>query len=190
MWIRYTLALVVLGVAAHGQSNSIQYDMANLREDVRGLVQRVGELNLRVEQLERENAALRSNASDAAQSYATVAQLNDAVADLNRVVKAAAASSKSDVLQEVNRKLAALAKQTNAAIESVAKGAAQRTSVQTTFSDNYSQEGTSYTVQRGDTISSIAQKTGAKMQDIINANKIGDPTRLQVGQTLFIPAAK
>ncbi|MFM1851958.1 MAG: hypothetical protein RIS54_1642 [Verrucomicrobiota bacterium] len=190
MWIRFLLAFSFLTLAAHGQGNPVSYELANLREDVRGLVQRVGELTLRVEQLERENSALRNSADSAAQSFATVAQLNDAVADLNRTLKAADNASKGDVMQEVNRKLAALAKQTNAAVESVAKGMAQRPAVQTTFTDNYSQEGTSYTVQRGDTISSIAQKTGARTQDIINANKIGDPTRLQVGQTLFIPAAK
>jgi LysM repeat protein len=48
----------------------------------------------------------------------------------------------------------------------------------------------SYTVQRGDTLSSIAQKHGARVADIVNANKITDPTRIQVAQTLFIPAAK
>ena len=42
-------------------------------------------------------------------------------------------------------------------------------------------------MQRGDTLSSIAHKTNARTQDIINANKITDPTRLQVGQALFIP---
>lgn len=186
MWIRSLLTFSLLALVAHGQGNTIQIEMANLREDMRGLVQRVGELTMRVEQLERENTALRSGADNAAQTYVTLAQLNDAVAELNRTVKTA----KGDVMKEVNQKLTALAKQTNAAVESVAKGVAQRSTVQTTFSDNYSQEGTSYTVQKGDTISSIAQKTGASTQDIINANKIGDPTRLQVGQTLFIPAAK
>jgi LysM repeat protein len=48
----------------------------------------------------------------------------------------------------------------------------------------------SYTVQKGDTIAEIAKKTGAKQQDIINANKISDPSRITVGQTLFIPGAK
>ena len=190
MWIRFLLALSCMGLVARGQGNSIQYELANMREDMRGLVQRVGELSLRVEQLERENAALRSGADNAAQTYVTVSQLNDTVADLNRIIKSSASASKSDIMQEVNRKLSALAKQTNAAVESVAKGLAQRHAVQTTFSDNYSQEGTSYTVQKGDTISAIAQKTGARVQDIINANKIGDPSRLQVGQTLFIPSAK
>ena len=190
MWIRSSLILILTAVAAFGQGNTLQYELANMREDVRGLVQRVGELNLRVEQLERENESLRSGASSAAESFATVTQLNDAVADLNRIIKASSSSSRSEVLQQVNSKLGALAKQTNAAIESLAKGMAQRPTVQTRFADDFSQEGTSYTVQKGDTISSIAQKTGARTQDILNANRIADPTKLQVGQTLFIPSAK
>ena len=72
-----------------------------------------------------------------------------------------------------------------------AEGAATRPAVTTpTFTEDYPKEGVSYTVQKGDTLSNIAHKTGAKMQDIINANKIADPTRLQVGQTLFIPQGK
>jgi LysM repeat protein len=190
MWIRASLGLLLTAAVGLSQGTNLQYELANMREDMRGLIQRVGELTLRVEQLERENDALRSSTKSAADSYATVTQLNDAVADLNRIVKAASASSKSEVLSQVNQKLGALAKQTNAAIESLAKGMAQRPAVQTKFSDDFSQEGTSYTVQKGDTISSIAQKTGARTQDIINANKITDPTKVQVGQTLFIPAVK
>ena len=45
-------------------------------------------------------------------------------------------------------------------------------------------------MQPGDTLSKIAQKTGAKLSDIINANKIADPTKVQVGQQLFIPGGK
>jgi LysM repeat protein len=45
-------------------------------------------------------------------------------------------------------------------------------------------------VVAGDTIARIAQKTGARSQDIINANKISDPARIQVGQVLFIPGGK
>jgi LysM repeat protein len=36
----------------------------------------------------------------------------------------------------------------------------------------------------------IAKKTGASARDITNANKIVDPSRIQVGQTLFIPGGK
>jgi LysM repeat protein len=36
----------------------------------------------------------------------------------------------------------------------------------------------------------IARKTGARAQDIINANKLADPSRIQAGQVLFIPGGK
>lgn len=93
-------------------------------------------------------------------------------------------------MQQVSRQMEELARRTNAAIDSLAKGMAQRASVPTTFSDDFPKEGTTYTVQKGDTLSSIAQKTGARLQDIVNANKITDPTKIQVGQALFIPGGK
>jgi LysM repeat protein len=61
---------------------------------------------------------------------------------------------------------------------------------QTTFSDDFPKESINYTVQKGETLAVIAKKTGAKQQDIINANKIADPSHIQVGQTLIIPGGK
>jgi LysM repeat protein len=58
------------------------------------------------------------------------------------------------------------------------------------FGDTYSKEGVSYTVQKGDSIGGIARKTGAKVQDIIDANKLADPSRIQAGQVLFVPGGK
>ncbi len=179
------LFALVLAPAAPAQN--LQYEVAGLREDIRGLVQRVGELNLRVEQLERENAELRRGA--ASKDFATITQLNEAVADLNRTISAATASSKSETLQQVAAQMERLAKQTNAAIDSLAKGMATRPAVNNIFTEDYPKEGLSYTVQKGDTLSSIATKHSAKVQDIINANKITDPRSIQVGQTLFIPTS-
>jgi LysM repeat protein len=48
----------------------------------------------------------------------------------------------------------------------------------------------SYTVQKGDTLALIAKNTGAKFSDIVNANKLADPSRIRIGQTLFIPGGK
>ena len=45
-------------------------------------------------------------------------------------------------------------------------------------------------MQKGDSLAGIAKKTGAKQQDIVNTNKITDPSRIVVGQTLFIPGGK
>jgi LysM repeat protein len=188
MWKSF-LAGGVLAATAFAQT-SPQFELANLREDVRGLTQRVGDLTLRLEQLERENLELRNRSNAADKSYATVAQLNEAIADLNRNIRTAVAGSKSETLQQVSAQLEKLGKQTNAALDSLAKSNATRPTVQTTFAEDYSKEGVSYTVQKGDSLAAIAKKTGAKQQDIINANKISDPSRIAVGQTLFIPGGK
>lgn len=188
MWKSF-LAGGVLAATAFAQ-NSPQFEIANLREDVRGLTQRVGELSLRLEQLERENAELRQRTSAADKSYVSVVQLNDAIADLNRNIRTAVATSKNETLQQVSAQLEKLGKQTNAALDSLAKSQATRPAVQTNFNEDYPKEGVSYTVQKGDSLASIAKKTGAKQQDIVNANKIADPSRIVVGQTLFIPGGK
>lgn len=162
-------------------------DLANLRQDVLLLNQRVGELTLAVEQLTRENSSLQSKAS---QSYVTIEQLNRAISDMNRTMQVALADQKKDVLAQVAGQLEKLGRQTNAALDALAKNQATRPAVQTSFSDDFPKEGLNYTVQAGDTLAVIARKHNAKLQDIVNANKIADPTKIQVGQTLFIPQGK
>lgn len=185
MW-RFLLIGFALGATLRAQSPS-PLDIANMREDIRGLQQRVGDLSLRLEQLERENNELRTRVSGANQNYVTVLQLNQAVEDLNRTLRETVAASKNDTLQQVATQMEKLAKQTNAALDSLAKAQAPRAAVQTSFSEDYAKQGTSYTVQKGDTLALIAKKTGARMQDIVNANKLSDPSRIVVGQSLFIP---
>jgi LysM repeat protein len=188
--LKRMLCFSSLAVALAVPSLPAQVELANMREDLRGLIQRVGDLSLRVEQLERENAELRGKAGAAEKSYVTLTQLNDAIASINQTIRSSAAATKSETLQQVSVQMEKLAKQTNTAIDSLAKGMATRNTVQTTFSEDYAKEGISYTVQKGDTLAVIAKKTGAKTQDIINANKISDPSRINAGQTLFIPGGK
>jgi len=198
--MRYWILSVLTALTLSAQNS---YDMANLREDVRLLNQRVGELSLRLEQLEHENQGLQRKADTGAEHYVTLVQLNDAIAELSRSLKTAIASSKQETLQQVSVQLEKLANQTNAAIESVARG--QPSSVRSGsiasggaassgsgggFAESYPKEGVSYTVVKGDTLARIVQKTGGKREDIINANKISDPSKLMAGQVLFIPIAK
>jgi LysM repeat protein len=194
MWKSLVLGCVLTGTAL-GQNGPSSFDVANLREDVRGLVLRVNELTLRLEQLERENAELRQRDSASAKSVATVAQLNTAVADLNQNIRTAVATSKSETLQHVAEQMEKLARQTNAALDSLAKGASPRPAtavapVSGVSPDSYPKEGIRYTVQKGDTLAEIARRLGAKQQDIINANQISDPSRIVVGQSLFVPGGK
>jgi len=49
--------------------------------------------------------------------------------------------------------------------------------------------GTTYTVERGDTLFAIAQQFGVTVQAIVNANNLTNPNNLAVGQQLIIPPA-
>lgn len=176
-----------------------QSDVADLREDVRGLSQRMGELSLRVEQLEHENAELKARLAKAEHGTDCVssAELSSAVADLNQSIKSAVEASRAEILQRVATQMENLAKQTNAALDSLSKGqqaestrTAAAAPAKAAFGDSYPKQGISYAIQKGDSIGLIARKTGAKAQDIIDANKILDPSHIQVGQTLFIPGGK
>ncbi|HEX3730294.1 MAG TPA: LysM peptidoglycan-binding domain-containing protein [Opitutaceae bacterium] len=187
MWKRpLCLSCALIAAAAARAQPASALDVANLQEDVRGLNQKVSDLTLRVEQLEHQAATAQSSAQAQSQhNYVTLEQLNAAVADLNRSVQGAVASSQSDTLDRVNVQIQKLVKQVNAALAGPAKGAAEAS-----FSADFPKTGVSYAVAKGDTLALIAKKTGAKVQDIINANKLSDPGRIQVGQTLFIPGGK
>jgi nucleoid-associated protein YgaU len=184
--VRFWMTFLVLPAAF---AQGTQVEIANLREDVRGLSQKVAELSLRLEQLERENAELRRKSAAADKAGVATAQFKESLAELNRDLRAAIAASKTETLQHVAAQMEKLAKQTNAALDSVSKGSGKG-GTGGSFAEDYPKDGVSYTVQKGDTLATIARKTGARQQDIINANRLADPSRITVGQTLFIPGGK
>jgi LysM repeat protein len=187
------LAVPIGATRAFAQAN-----VADLQEDVRGLAQRVNDLSMRVEQLEHDSAELKAkiDSSGKDRDSVTAEQLNSAVADLNASIKSAVEASQSEILQKVATQMESLAKQTNQALDSIAhtpsapQATAAAPAAKTDFGNAYPKEGISYTVVGGDSLGLIAKKTGAKRQDIIDANKLLDPSRIQVGQVLFIPGGK
>jgi len=178
------IALSTTVVSAQTGSVNLGSQVAGLREDVRILVQRVGELSLRVEQLERENAALMQATEGLDRTYATVAQLNEAVAELNTAMTSGDATTQAKAAEAIK----GLATQTNSAIDSLAKGMVARAAITTpTFDEDYPSTGLSYTVQKGDTLSSIASRYKSTVRDIQNANQLPNAGQIKIGQTLFIP---
>lgn len=185
------VSVLALGLLCAGPAFG-QLEVVNLREDVRGLSQRVAELSLRVEQLERQNSELNNRAGAVDRAYVTLTVLNQSLADVNRNIQTAVAQTRSETLAQVGSQLEKLARQTNAAIDALDKKLSPKAPAAgaTGFPDDYPKEGISYTVLKGDTLPGIARKTGAKLQDIINANKISDPSHIVAGETLFIPGGK
>ena len=181
------MAGLTTAALAQSAADNTRLEVAGLREDVRLLTQRVGELSLSVEQLNRDNANLQAKSN---QSFVTIEQLNKAIADINHTLQGALAEEKRETLNQVSSQMERLAKQTQAAIDALARNQATRPAVQTSFKEDFPKEGVNYTVQTGDTLAVIARKNNAKLADIINANHISDPTKIKVGQTLFIPQGK
>lgn len=184
-----SLALCAVSSAQYPAQNSLGPQVAGLREDVRILVDRVGQLSLRVEQLERDNSRLLSATDGLDRTYATVSQLNDAIAELSQRVNSGDNTTRTQLAKAIED----LARKTNEAMDDLAKNISARRQVTAstpTFNDDFPKEGLRYTVQKGDTLSSIAARFKSTIKDIQNANRITDPTKIQVGQTLFIPGGQ
>src|ERR1700709_315236 len=148
-FFRYASLLSVITSVALAQSNDPRQELFNLREDVRLLTQKVGELSLTVEQLNRDNSSLQAKAS---QSFVTLEQLNKSIADVTHTIQSSLAEQKRETLNQVGGQIERLAKQTQAAIDAVAKNQATRPAVQTSFNEEFPKEGINYTVQSGDTL--------------------------------------
>lgn len=184
-------------VAANPGLDPRQVEMANLRADVQNLDRRVRELNIAVEVLTEQNRKLseqleRQHRIQTGQTGDMIrpAQLNQAINDLQRKTEAADAELRRQIIREVTQQIEQLGKQTQDAIDALARNGSSRPSQpvpRTNFSEDFPKEGVSYTVQRGDTLSRIASRHNSTVRDIQNANQISDPTTIQVGQTLFIP---
>jgi len=163
--------------------------MANIEQDVQRLNALIGRMQIEIEELQRENHALKVNAS---QSYVTVSELNMALQNMRVEFASYNDQLKKDVATQVGQQLARLAEQTQTAMKALAKTVEAQPDVvtQIKFSEDFPKTGVSYTIQSGDTLSSIAKKHHSTVKDIQNANKIAHPAKIQVGSVIFIPQAQ
>ena len=185
--------LLISPVAAQ---DSLRVNVANLSQDVNLLEQSLKTMRLEIEELRRENARIRAQVSVASSKSATNAQISNlsvAIETLRREYGLADTQQKQQILAELNRQISVLAKETQSAINSIAKAAYNQPQVSTPphFSDDFPKTGKTYVVRSGDTLSKIARDHGSTIKHIQNANKIVNPSKdLQVGETIFIPISQ
>ena len=174
---------------AFAQSD-VRVAVAGLKQDLSLLSQEVRTLRLEIEQLSRENSALRARITSNEADQSLQEQLKAISFGIEKVrleYKAADSKNKVTIIAELNQQIEVLTKKVQAAIHSVAN-AQPKTSIPPKFYDDYPKTGVSYTVESGDTLSAIARIHGSSTKHIQNANKIVNPSRdLQRGQTIFIP---
>jgi len=169
--------------------------LANLKQDLELITREVNSLRSEVEMLRRENAQLRVSVDQAQRSQSkSNGQGNIHYLELQNKVQALEISfrqserDRSSTQEELNKKFQQIVEQMNRGFEQVSsfKSTTSKPSAPS-FSSNYPKNGFVHKVEKGETVSSIAQKYSSKVSWIIDANQIADPTKVYVGRELFVP---
>ncbi len=179
----YSMLLLILlsgslqAQATAGQNPSAVL-LADLQQDVQLLQKQVAQIQLDLEDLRRQSQLWQNNA-------AKMQELES----LSALYKAEDARNRQEVIALLSQQIEKLAVQTQNAIHALAKSIDAAKSPPK-FDTNFPKEGITYTVQKGDTLSTIARQFNSTVRDLQNANQIADPKELQAGQVIFIPQAK
>lgn len=142
----------------------VQYLLQKLSAQIEVLDQRQNALTSRVAALEQGKGVASKD---------EVAALR---ADLS-ALKSAQEGLRGEIVEDLSVRIAKITQKQEAAA-----AAARRAREEAARKSGYN-----HVVEAGQTISAIAQAYGVSSQTIMKANRITDPSKLQVGQKLFIP---
>lgn len=185
---------VCLSVASFAQENA-KILLANIKQDLELVNREVTGLRSEVEMLRRENAQLRIAMAQADRSRRKVQgtesplvlEMQNRLQGLELALKQSE-SARVSTQNELNKKFQQIIEQMNRGFEQVSASAnTANESKVPTFSNDYPKNGFVHKVEKGETVSSIAQKYNSKVSWIIDANQIADPTKVFVGRELFVP---
>lgn len=182
---------------AVGQTSNLQYQVANMVEDQRLMMEKMRGLLAEMDEMRRENARLRDRVRELESQverqlggYATVSQVNELVRKTVAALEARDTVLQQEMSAMVGAKLEAFGQTVNKAINSVPAIEAPREGVITNFdTTGIPSSGIPHRVEPGESIASIAKKYDSRIDWIQHRNKISDPRRLQVGVTIFVPQA-
>jgi len=188
-------AFVAFVASLNAQSSNLQYQVANMVEDQRLMMEQMRGLLAEMDEMRRENARLRTmvenfeaDARRQSGNYATVAQVNELVRKTVAALEARDDVVQKEVTAMVNRELSKFAKEVQKSLAGVTAAPKIDKNVKTVFDPTgIPENGIPYTVQPGESISSIANKLNSRPDWIQNINKISDPRLLQAGQVIFVP---
>lgn len=190
--LAFWLAVFIsLGFSCLGQTDA-KILLANLKQDLELINREVTGLRSEVELLRRENAQLRvamdraNHAKNQAQDSGLVLELQNRLQTLELAFKQSE-RARGTTQEELNKKFQQIIEQMNRGFEQVTSTRTSAPVKEPSFSNDYPQNGFVHKVEKGETVSSIAQKYKSKVSWIINANQIADPTKVFIGRELFVP---
>ena len=157
-----------------GQSGTAQA-FAQQAQALREIQRSLMTLSARVEAIEQQQSLLVSRLGTLERSGNPVTkdELAALRADLN-TAKASHAQLREAIVDDLSKRIAALAEKRDMEERKAREAAAQRS-------------GYNHTVEAGQTLSAIAKAYGVSQKAIMQANRLTDASKLRVGQKLFIP---
>jgi LysM repeat protein len=176
----FTLFVMVFGVSSVYAQRSISPSSqayAQQAQILREIQYSLQALTAKVDALEQQQAGLsaRIAAVERGGDAASKEDLAALRADIN-FLKSEQSKMRGEIVSDLSTKIKTIADKQRAEAAAAAKAAqaAQKS-------------GYKHTVEAGQTISAIAQAYKVSASSILKANKISDPTKIRVGQELFIP---
>ncbi len=160
-------------VQAQRTISPMQQAYAQQTQVLRDMQRSLQMISARIDTMESQMASLSSRISAVEKKEAPVSQADlDALrADL-AAVKRSQGDLRGEIVGDLSQKMAAIqAKQAAAAKEAKA----------------VQKSGYTHVIESGQTLSAIAQHYKVSVRAIMKANKITDPTKLRVGQEIFVP---
>lgn len=172
--------------------------VSSMQTELNGLGTSVSTVSARLDDLSQANDARSADLVAMRQELAVLARRLDTLeAKMNNVpatINTALAAEHKAIVGEVNRAIKDSDARTDKAIkDAVAQtrrsGGGGSSSGRGSTGNGTSPTGEYYphVVEAGQTISHIANAYGVTSADIIRENNISDPTKIRVGQTLYIP---
>ncbi len=181
------LSVVVAGTALSGCGTgglAVKKDVWEAQEDFErrqtSLSEKLLQLEGRIAILEEENAALRAGLdTDFSRGLEAIRtgqeQLGIELEDRIRTVDSDREGDRTDMLQRMEIVVDEVTAENESLREEI-------TQLRSSVGPGYT-----HTVQRGETLASIAERYGVTVQAIVAANNISDPNIISVGAELFVP---
>jgi len=166
-----------------------------MQEDIQALQREVGQLRLRADSLEQDNAELKKRIPTSLEiknmvENVVAASRAEVSKDLEKKIAQANDDSRKEILAEVAKEMKVFADETNAQLDKLAHAIGSTptphpTTVTSGPPRNYS-NGFEYKVQKNESLTLIAKRNNVSVNDIRQASHLTSDS-LREGQTIWIP---
>jgi LysM repeat protein len=185
------VALVALALAAgpgcatyfedvNAQQVRQQEDLRTLQEQIQRLSGRIEGIEMETQRLAAETESVRKLASSAGESQGRLLQGQvQEIGTRVRQLEAARETDRQAIVDDISRRMAEIMKKSSVGTSSSGTRTATRRSS--------SSSGYEHVVKAGESLSAIAAAYGVSSAVIAQENGISDPSKVRVGQKLFIP---